>query len=166
MEAKRLARVDIEIDREPGPLHDTADLSETLSNIRKLATAPKARSPEVDAASGQGQKHGAPDERNLRQALDLLHRDARANESTEDRVREAEARARALAERAIKEVKAIEGRLRAAETGLWEAEARAEAAEQHARDMQARAEAAERRSRDAEEWLGRFHNAVLARFSP
>lgn len=162
MEAKRLARVDLEIDREPAPLHDPAD---TLGNIRRLATTPKAKPPELGPAPGQGQKPGAPDEHTLRQALDLIHRDAKASDLAEDRIRDAEVRARALAERAIKEVRAIEGRLRAVETSLWEAEARADAAEQHARDLQVRAETAERRSKEAEEWLGRFHSAVLARFS-
>lgn len=164
MEAKRIARVELQIDRAPAPLNDPADPSDALGNIRRLATS-KARPPEPSLAASQGQRHGAPDEHNLRQALDLIHRDVQAQGLSGDRVREAEARARALAERAIKEVRAIEARLRAAETSLWEAEARAEAAEQHARDLQVRAEAADRRSKEAEEWLGRFHSAILSRFS-
>jgi hypothetical protein len=168
-QAKRLACLDYVGDQRdpapPEPSHDNADASDALNNIRKLVTTPKTKSPEAIHAPGQGQRRGVPDERNLMQALNLIHRDSKAIDQTEERARETEARARALAERAIKEVRAIEGRLRAAETSLWEAEARAEAAEQQARDAQTRAEAAERRSRDAEEWLGRFHSAVMTRFS-
>jgi hypothetical protein len=87
-------------------------------------------------------------------ALQVIRQAAEAMSATEERAKDIETRSRAMADRAVEELKNAERRIHAAETALRTAESAARSAEARARE-------AETRAQEAEEWLMRFHDEIL-----
>jgi chromosome segregation ATPase len=117
----------------------------------------------VMAAKADDQDHRAarPDltQRDWAAALDLIDHTYGMLEKGDDRVREAEVRARSLAQRAIDELKAGEERATDLEAQIRSMEARAY-------EFENRAKEAEQRAIEAEEWLARLHETIERKFLP
>jgi chromosome segregation ATPase len=112
-------------------------------------------------ASKDEQRPARPDltQRDWAAALDLIDQTSGVLEKGDQRIREAEARARSLAQRAIDELKA--GEERAADL-----EAQVRAMEARAYEAETRAKEAEQRAIEAEEWLARMHETIERKFLP
>jgi FKBP-type peptidyl-prolyl cis-trans isomerase len=87
-------------------------------------------------------------------ALSVIRQAADAMSATEERAKEIEGRSRAMADRAVEELKNAERRIHAAEMA-------AKSAEAAARNAEARAREAEARAQEAEDWLLRFHDEIV-----
>lgn len=91
---------------------------------------------------------------------------------SEERVAEVEAQMQDLAQRFNEESKASQARFMSAErraeeaqARAWQEETRAKEAEARAKKAEASAKQAEARADEAEQWLTRFHDAIVKGFS-
>jgi hypothetical protein len=96
----------------------------------------------------------SPAKRDWASALSVIRQAADAMSATEERAKEIESRSRAMADRAVEELKNAERRIHAAEMAAKSAEAAARSAEGRAREAEARAQ-------EAEDWLMRFHDEIV-----
>jgi chromosome segregation ATPase len=138
--------------RAPHPRIDE-DLLGEVNNVLRAVMASKDESYDHRPARGD------LSQRDWAAALEMIDQTYGMLEKGDDRIREAEARARALAQRAIDELKAgeerannLEGQVRAMEARAYEFETRAKEAEQ--------------RAIEAEEWLARMHETLERKFLP
>lgn len=127
--------------REDDRSAESAEEAEVLSFV----PATRDRGGEVVRDRGPGGK------RDWSAALELVREASEAIRMSEDRATELEAKTQDLLQRFREELKSAQVRIAASEK-------RAEEAEGRARD-------AEARMRDSEEWLARFHDAILDGFS-
>ena len=118
--------------------------------------------------------------RNWAAALERARETAERVKTAEARVQEAERRGKELVQRAFDKLKSAEARIQALELELVAANTRAQEATEHAKQAQAaqsrletraaeaeqRARKAGERAREAEEWLVRFHDAIVADAPP
>lgn len=114
--------------------------------------------------------------RNWAAALERARETAERVKNAEARVQEAERRGKELVQRAFDKLKGAEARIQALELELAAANSRAHEAAEQAKQAQAaqsrletraaeaegRARKASERAREAEEWLVRFHDAIVA----
>lgn len=105
-------------------------------------------------------------------ALDLMNEAFEAMRMSEERAAEMEAQMEDLARRFNEESKASQARLLSAErraeeaqARAWQEESRAKEAEARVKKAEASAKQAEDRADEAEQWLARFHDAVVKGFS-
>ena len=127
-------------------LHD--DQREHLEQLKKIlrrSLVNKEQSP--DDAAGVDQP-AMPD---VSSALDLVHRAASKMRANEDRARDREAQAEALAQRA--------------QQALEAAEARVHAADARTRAAESRAQEADARAKEAEDYFRRLCEAIEEQFS-
>jgi hypothetical protein len=123
------------------------DVTAELDNVLRLRLARRAPPP-----AEQRNRHRRLG-RDWTEALEAVQQASAQMAATEQRARDIETRGLALADRALKELKAAELRVRAAEDAQRAAEARALACE-------ARAQEAEARAQEAEAWLTRLNQAI------
>ena len=141
------------------------DLKSSLAGMEKvlrLALGPKDQMMETRASGGGGPK------RDWGATLGLVHQAGELIRVTEQRLEEAEARGQSLVQRAMDELRAaetriqmLETRLKAAENQSREADTRAKEVETRLKDSELRIREAEGRATEAEEWLSRFHDAIV-----
>lgn len=117
----------------------------------------------VMASKGDGHDHHPArtdlTQRDWAAALEIIDQTYGMLEKGDDRIREAEHRARTLAQRAIDELKAGEERANNLEAQVRDMEARAY-------EFETRAKEAEQRAIEAEEWLARMHETIERKFLP
>ncbi len=116
------------------------DVTEELDNVLRLRLAAKTQ------PAGEQRYRRPRLGRDWTAALEAVQQASDSMTAAERRARDIEARGVALAERALKELKA--------------AEARAHAAEEALRAAETRAHEAETRAQEAEEWLHRLNEAI------
>ena len=141
------------------------DLKSSLAGMEKvlrLALGPKDQMTEPRSSAS-----GYP-KRDWGATLGLVHQAGELIRVTEQRLEEAEARGQSLVQRAMDELRAAETRIQMLETRLKAAENLARDADSRAKDMEARFKDSELRIREsevrakeAEEWLSRFHDAIV-----
>lgn len=118
--------------------------AESLDGLEKvLRFALPGRAPEAEPIQDRGSSFTA---REMTRLMDLVHEAAKAIRAAEDRSRDYDARAKAIAERATEEIKS--------------AEARTEEAESRARAAELRAHEAEVRAKEADNWLRQIFMTV------
>jgi hypothetical protein len=145
-------RYDESSQKAPHPRIDE-DLLGEVNNVLRAVMATKDESYEARPARGD------LTQRDWASALDLIDQTHGVLETGDDRIREAELRARTLAQRAIDELKAGEERANTLEAQVRDMEARAY-------EFETRAKEAEQRAIDAEEWLARMHETIERKFLP
>lgn len=141
------------------------DLKSSLAGMEKvlrLALGPK------DQMSDQPRSNGGAPKRDWGATLGLVHQAGELIRVTEQRLEEAEARGQSLVQRAMDELRAAETRIQMLETRLKGAETQAREAEGRTKELEARlkegelrAREAEMRAKEAEDWLSRFHDAIV-----
>jgi hypothetical protein len=119
-------------------------VAERMDNILRLGLSIKEQAGNAPART----------KRDWASALQVIRQAADAMSATEERAKEIETRSRAMADRAVEELKNAERRIHAAETAARTAEAAT-------RNAEARAREAESRAQEAEDWLMRFHDEIL-----
>lgn len=131
----------------------------------------------LDRAEGEDRSNGR---RNWAAALERARETAERVKTAEAQVQEAERRGKELVQRAFEKLKGAEARIQALELELAAANARAQEASEAAKQAQAaqsrletrtaeaeqRSRKATERAREAEEWLVRFHDAIVADTPP
>jgi hypothetical protein len=130
-----------------------ADVTAELDNVLRLRLA--QREPPPVEQRNRHRRLG----RDWADALEAVQMASTQMAETEQRARDIEARGLALADRALKELKAAELRVQSAEDAQRAAEARAIEAEARAQDAEARAQ-------EAEGWLTRLNQAIHDRLLP
>jgi DNA repair exonuclease SbcCD ATPase subunit len=145
------------------------DLKSSLAGMEKvlrLALGPKDQLADP-RPTGASSSTGGP-KRDWGATLGLVHQAGELIRVTEQRLEEAEARGQQLVQRAMDELRAAETRIQMLETRLKTAESQARDAESRAKEIEGRIKDAEMRARDAEgrakeaeEWLSRFHDAIV-----
>ena len=142
------------------------DLKSSLAGMEKvlrLALGPKDQIMETRSSSV-----GGFPKRDWGATLGLVHQAGELIRVTEQRLEEAEARGQSLVQRAMDELRAaetriqmLETRLKAAENLARDADSRAKDVETRLKDSELRIREAEGRAKEAEEWLSRFHDAIV-----
>ena len=140
------------------------DLKSSLAGMEKvlrLALGPKDQMMETRSSSGSPKRDWGA-------TLGLVHQAGELIRVTEQRLEEAEARGQSLVQRAMDELRAaetriqmLETRLKAAENLARDADSRAKETETRLKDSELRIREAEGRAKEAEEWLSRFHDAIV-----
>lgn len=146
MEHARRSRLDEGAADRVGVLHD--DQREHLEQLKKVlrrSLGPAEKAPEHTAETEEAGRQ------DMSGALDLVHQAAAKMRATEERARNREAHAEALAQRAQQALEAADARVQ-------NAEARVRAAEARATD-------AENRAKEAEEYFKRLCSAIQEQFA-
>lgn len=146
----------------------TETRAEDLEKVLRLPLLSRLRDQGPDAlwpASGSPRRDWSA-------ALDLVNEAFEALRMTDERVAELEVQLEELTRRYNEEARAAQARLLSAESRTEEALTRARQQETRAKDAEARAAKAEASAREAtaraseaEEWLARFHDAIVKGFS-
>jgi hypothetical protein len=146
MEHARKSRLEEGAGDKVGVLHD--DQREHLEQLKKVLRRSLGSQETAPDPVHEAPEHGRQD---MSGALDLVHQAAAKMRATEERARNREAHAEALAQRA-------QQALEAADQRVQNAEARSRAAE-------ARAQDAENRAKEAEEYFKRLCSAIQEQFA-